>query len=397
MSTIGGPNIVRDRLVFGYDTGYGVADNITSTRHYVGKPTTNLTQGLTTAFSNWAGLNGTSTYYTTTDGNQGVKLITTSSGGVNWYNTPNMSGILSSTQYTISATVRYEDGDNPSVNLFYIRQYNNGSQITEGGHFSTGFEIDLGGGWKRVYRTFQTTSTTSSILLHGYEYGTNRTIFIQDIQFELGSVLSPYAGVNGYRTNTTSLIDLKKTTTIDVGNISFDSTAHPTFDGTDDYMTVTLSGINLDGSCTIEGVLKRITTPTDWRTFFNIKHNSANAPFFEFRSGGNSQHIYADYYNVTTEKSTTAGTLLTGEYGHAVSTYDGNGTMKMYLNGLLIGTTTGIPTFTIGDNPRLTVGRAYSNDRNTDISAPIVKIYDKVLTQDEITQNYNSYKNRFNI
>jgi len=37
-----GTNIVRDGLVFGYDSGYGVADNNTATRFYPGKPTTNL-------------------------------------------------------------------------------------------------------------------------------------------------------------------------------------------------------------------------------------------------------------------------------------------------------------------------------------------------------------------
>jgi hypothetical protein len=43
MSTTGGPNIERDGLVFGYDTGYGVADNNTATRFYPGEPTTNYT------------------------------------------------------------------------------------------------------------------------------------------------------------------------------------------------------------------------------------------------------------------------------------------------------------------------------------------------------------------
>ena len=36
-----GPNIERDGLVFGYDTGHGMVDNHTSSRRYQGKPTTN--------------------------------------------------------------------------------------------------------------------------------------------------------------------------------------------------------------------------------------------------------------------------------------------------------------------------------------------------------------------
>ena len=37
-----GPHIIKDGLVFGYDTGYGIADNVTGTRFYPGKPSTNL-------------------------------------------------------------------------------------------------------------------------------------------------------------------------------------------------------------------------------------------------------------------------------------------------------------------------------------------------------------------
>ena len=39
MATDGGPNIERDGLVFGMDTGYGVANNSTATRFYRGGPT----------------------------------------------------------------------------------------------------------------------------------------------------------------------------------------------------------------------------------------------------------------------------------------------------------------------------------------------------------------------
>jgi len=34
-----GPKLTNDNLVFGYDTGYGVADNAVTTRFYQGEPT----------------------------------------------------------------------------------------------------------------------------------------------------------------------------------------------------------------------------------------------------------------------------------------------------------------------------------------------------------------------
>ena len=40
-----GPHLIKDNLTFGYDTGYVVADNITSTRFYKGAPTENYIHG----------------------------------------------------------------------------------------------------------------------------------------------------------------------------------------------------------------------------------------------------------------------------------------------------------------------------------------------------------------
>ena len=41
MGATGGPNIERDGLVFGYDTGYPIVDNDTSTIFSKGEPTIN--------------------------------------------------------------------------------------------------------------------------------------------------------------------------------------------------------------------------------------------------------------------------------------------------------------------------------------------------------------------
>jgi len=390
-----GPNLINDGLVFGIDSGYGVANTGVPTRFFKGKPATNLASGLIKTFGSWNNLVGTTEYYTR-NGSQGVHLLVTTSGGVQWHGSTQINSVSASTQYTISATIKWT-GVTPHTNLFYIRQYNSsGNQVTEGGHFSTSYMIDLGDGWYRAYRTFTTTSTTDYIRIQGYQYASNANIYYQDEQFELGSQLTPYAGDGAARSNTDSLIDLKRKETLTVANISFDSTGQPDYDGSNDYLRQTLTGVDLNSGCTIEGVLRRNTTPTAWRTFFNLKPTGSNTPFFEFRSGGNTQQVYADYYNGT-DYYTPAGSLTTGEFGHAVSCYDGNGNIKIYLNGSLVGTKTGVPAFALGTNPVISVGIAYSNDRYTDISAPVVKVYNKALSADEVKQNYNAYKNRFNI
>ena len=53
-----GPKVTNDNLVFGYDTGYGVADNTTATRFYPGEPTTNvLTAANASTTASWSASN----------------------------------------------------------------------------------------------------------------------------------------------------------------------------------------------------------------------------------------------------------------------------------------------------------------------------------------------------
>ena len=207
---------MNDGLVFGYDTGYGVANAAVPTRFFKGKPTTNLASGLVKTFSSWSNLQGQTNYYTR-EGSQGVHLIVTTGGGVQWHGSNQINNVSSSTVYTVSATIRWT-GVTPHTNLFYIRQYNaSGNQVVEGGHFSTSYMIDLGGGWYRAYRTFTTTSTTTYLKIQGYQYSANANIYYQDEQLELGGQLTPYPGDGATRSDTASLIDLKRTTSIDVG------------------------------------------------------------------------------------------------------------------------------------------------------------------------------------
>jgi hypothetical protein len=117
-----GPHLIKDNLVFAYDTGYGVNNTATNSRHYQGKPTSNLSNDMTKYFNNWSGMTGSTSYYTTEKGNQGVHLITTNGGGVQFYASSTITNISASTEYTVSATIKYS-GTTPHVNMFYVRQY----------------------------------------------------------------------------------------------------------------------------------------------------------------------------------------------------------------------------------------------------------------------------------
>jgi hypothetical protein len=142
-------------------------------------------QGILPTFGNWNGLTGTSVAYTPQTGRNGkgvyLNITAANGGGVNWwYSARGQMPCLSSTQYIISAKIKYVN--TPSVNLFYVRQQNSGgSQTSESGKYTSGQQIDIGNGYYLAWAIFTTDSTATSFYVHGYEYQNNQ-IWLEDLQ-----------------------------------------------------------------------------------------------------------------------------------------------------------------------------------------------------------------------
>jgi len=187
------------------------------------------------------------------------------------------------------------------------------------------------------------------------------------------------------------------TTTIEYAGAKLSASDYFEFDGSDDYITETIDGFNPDSGCTLEIFVRRPTTPGAWRTYFNIKPNSgSNTPFFEIRTTGAVLNAAANYYDGT-DYATSAYTINSTDFYHIVGTYDGAGNIKLYINGSLFDTKTSVPSFAIGANPIITIGRAYSNNRPTNIEVGVCRVYNKALTASEIQQNFNALRGRFGI
>ena len=388
-----GPNIIRDGLVYGYDTGNTItspAGLINAHRYYKGEPTANLAGNLTPTFSNWSGLTGSTEYYTTSNNRQGVKLVTNSSGGVQWYSVPLIGGIIPNTTYTISATVKHIDGGSPSANLFYIRQYANGSQTSEGGRFISSYTHDLGDGWKRAYRTFTTDSTANQINLQGYEYSSGRIIYIEDIQLEQKGHATAYAGANTVRDVNNSIIDLVNNTTTSVANVSFTSTGQLEFDGTDDYISIGASSkFNITRYMTVEAVVKK-DIANQWNGIFGPR--DGNGPcHFQMNYNNISVYLYGPNLPVT-----AYGVIPDDDFYHVTLTYDGS-TLNIYVNGTVAATASTTSTTNLTGTSDFNIGRVYSSARYFNGQIPTLKLYNRALSAQEVTNNYTAYKSRFNI
>jgi hypothetical protein len=169
------------------------------------------------------------------------------------------------------------------------------------------------------------------------------------------------------------------------------------FDGTNDFGAGVVNGLNPNSGCTLETFVRRPTTPPAWRTYFNIKPNSgSNTPFYELRATGAALNVAANYY-YNVDYITSAQTINNTSFYHFITTYDGSGNIRLYINGSLFNTKTSVPSFTIGSNPKLNIARAYSDDRPTNIHLVTCKIYSRALSANEVQQNYNALKGRFGL
>ncbi len=435
-----GPKLINDNLVFGYDTGYGVADNVTPTKFYKGAPTTNPIHGQNavaqdsyttwsaTSSGNWnanhpkairaynAGGGDITGYY-----NGGVGdatnthhahwqldpilkkpvVVMNDRGDANWKAKSYGTGLGTWTSqgktygdtYTIS-WLQWVDDLSKNARTGLYTQTTSGSngfhdgQSTSASSYNTKLRT-----WQRVYQTYTTANSRNlnhsmaSIYMYGH-YSPRAVVKVADVQWQWGSTPFPFSETSE-RSNTQSLIDLTKSTDITLSAMTYDSTGQPDYDGTDDYINLgDYAPIRLGTNFTIEFVVR--PEEDKWMYFFHKgygsnnslawgRHSSGDDWFFSTMIGGSYQNSYM-------------GTATLNKYCHLVATYDG-ANLRLYENGVLKVTSAKTHDM-LTSSASAGIG---GPDRYWNGKIPVTKIYSKVLTTEEVVSNFKTYKNRFNI
>ena len=404
-----GPKLTNNNLVFGYDTGYGVADNAVTTRFYPGMPTTNLnadpyhstkSAGDTVSLSAWGGDTGQGSFEVNTSPAGGGMMF------IN-HNTSDPAGTggtytdFPSTRYTLTNGVTYtrswwaKADDNRSVSA-HICSCNRDSTNT----YIVGPSITLTPTWQRYSSTFNYTGATSSDWQFRHIIYDASKVYIANVQLEVGSIASP--PLIGTRSDTASLIDLKKTTDIDVSNVSFTSTGQPSYDETDDHITGVLPISGLGQPHTIEMIFS-----------CNVNQGSIGSRKDPFTIGNSTTHQYSaldvnatnmNWYFYSKDTTFTNSPLMVADqFYHIVLSYAGgysnNTNKKVWINGVQQTLSSGVnENPLLPNNPSFSVGR--DRGRNTAYwpgEIPVWKVYQKALTQEDAISNYKAYKNRFNL
>ena len=408
-----GPNTVKDGLVFGYDTGYGVADNSTATRFYPGEATANV-------FSNPNFANHTDVTVGTTsvikqdfgDGRIGIQMIQAGTSDIAGFSMGSYSAPVSAGTYTWSSFI-HSTSTGGKVKA-QVTVYVNGVRhwLTSSNTWSTSvvecnhlFIATVANQWHRIENQFTLPTGTLTNLQLGSFYRTtsNFTIKIANAQLELKSHTTPF--VDGTRSSTASLIDLKKTTDIDVSNVSFDSTGQPTFDGTSDRITFDPGTFPSTWSqpFSVEAVVY-IPSGATWYNQGSgtgiIGRGSYTGSWGLFR-GGTDNSVYF-YMRTGSNTFNPGGIIGRDKYYHIVGTWDGISQAVFYIDGNQNSEETNTNVGSTVDNTgSIPVGGGVafggSNGGYGEGTYPVIKLYNKKLTAAEVKQNYNSYKNRFDI
>ena len=377
-----GPNILGEsNLVFAYDTG-------DASNSYIGEPTVNVATNAPTR-DGWPGS------YTLVDSNTKTFNLTTTTipwgGGDSWcmfhYDVTAYIG----SNITISGTFEVIDQSTGQFSWLML-----GQPIVGQTYLGYSSEVD---------RLYKATSTKEKISWSGIANGSGKvgltmwmtngasgylTVRLSNVQVEVKSHVTPF--VNGTRSATQGLLPVIGNSTIDLTNVSFDSSAKMVFDGTDDYISIPTYTFG-NGNWT----LNMLINANDFANF-NLMSNTSGGPVTNAFGAYSSKIFYYNYdgswqsHSGNTTLSTGTWYMLTWvNYAGATANL---GTMQMFVNGIADSsvfnsyTTNGGPCNAIGAN-------WYPSSFNGKID--VVQIYNKSLTAQEIKQNYQQYKTRFNL
>jgi len=377
MSAHANPNIITDGLVYMYDTGSG--------KSFKGEPTTNLLSSPTDMEGAGWSLGNTPSQITITGnqsdpfGQNNAILFKVASNGGFYPHIRQIDKITGTTSsHSISIWAKSKSGST-RLDLVCFRSSPWGTAFSK--------TVTLTSEWQRFELTGTPLDTTGHrvyFMCQNVSSGTATEVYMAYPQLEAKSHATPY--VDGTRSSTQGLIDRTGSSTIDLSNVTFDSNSQMSFDGSDDTINTGLfNGRNPSTDpFTIEAIVKSDIT-------------SGNRMWIDATTNGSSQRFYSALIDSTSHAIGIQGSAWSDttpgdtDWHHQVIVMDGN-TAKAYNNGELASSKS-YTSYTLAGG--LNVGGRSGYRWVGQI--PIFKIYDQALTQDEVSLNYNAFKDRFGL
>lgn len=417
MAVAGGPNLSENGLVFYYDTDNG--------KSYKGEPATNSQDPDYAAFTQagfdaWGCYDGSNSHLW--DVNQSktflnilgpdgyptnVMLYHNFTGGfhgpTHWSGVP-AALLTAGSQITVQGWVKAADAASVGKTVTPYLYYNK----VGGGSYSSGTNYALTEEWQLVSHSYTVPEGST---------GTGIMYFFTQNPSEVKMYLTKTAIVGGKlhavqwlpgattRSATESLYDFISDNALDVSNVSFDSNADITFDGTDDRLLIADPSYPSTASdaFTLEVVFK-VPTGASWNNGYYtgiIGRGGYAGSLGIIRSITDNEVVFWARVNGGTTYDPRVPNLTRDVYHHVIGTYDGAGLAKIYHNGNYVAEESGLTagTFDAGDyliGGGVSFSGANGGYGETD-SIPVVKMYNRALTAEEVQNNFNGIRSRFGI
>jgi hypothetical protein len=395
MATNTGYKVNTDGLIFAFDIG----DVVNS---YKGAPTDNkliTVAGTTAGFTPWT-VNGTNVDVTGTSEAGPIKDSSTwkfikngsssqwngweaSYGGI-W---TGASGDIWTTSYWYKTTAP-AGVTNFGTGGFYTPDWSRAYNYTILADRNT---IIADGTWRYNYTTTRINeSYSNAIIVDGPSWGYSTSagiMYINGLQWEKKSY--PTAFAPGVRSVTQGLMNLQPTSpvTMDLTNATYDGVGNLYFDGTTGCIDLSTTGlITGNNPFTIEATYYTAATDSGGRAIIT-----------NYGSGNTSNTVWFASHGLFINGSVyhTSPPLTNGTY-HTTVTRDTPGNVRLYKNGSLESTGTLTASITTGQNWR--IGKDV-NGNGEPFNGRIyqIKVYNRVLSADQIYNNYLLAKYRYGV
>jgi len=224
-----------------------------------------------------------------------------------------------------------------------------------------------------------------------YQYGVQDTVYLYKASLTQGTHTFPPEQMippSTTRSATQGLLPVIGNSTIDLTNVSFDANAQMVFDGTNDYI---YSSVTLGTETTLEIVIQssnysgnKIPISINGDAYSSGPNLYFTNNIIAWNTGNGDANPFANSY------------YPNSNYHHIVVTNVFGGTAILYIDGIQIGTATSLNTTTTGAN-KLIIGDYHDAGYAISANIPITKLYNRALTAQEVRQNYQQYKTRFNL
>jgi hypothetical protein len=169
------------------------------------------------------------------------------------------------------------------------------------------------------------------------------------------------------------------------------------FDGSNDYVTSSSTTLNLTAGVSVGVFFKSTDITSRQQGLFSYNIGTLGNPYINFWCPGNgllrwetftstSPNVGGDLFSPTS--------LANNTWYHCIGTYNNSGVSNLYLNGLLVATSTYSASSYSSYSAPIIIGQ-YSIFGNLSGNIAQVSIYNRALSAAEVLQNFYALKSRF--